>query len=59
MPKLPKENNSQNSYLETEKEHKKWFEMGTMGKQRGKPKAVPQDIKKSKGNTKHSLRKEK
>jgi hypothetical protein len=47
------------SYLETKKEHKKWFdsEVG-MGKQRGKPKAVPPKVKKAKGSMKHSLRKE-
>jgi len=50
----------QNNYLEIQKEHKKWFnsEVG-MGKQRGKPKAVPENIKKAKGTAKHSLRKEK
>lgn len=53
---MKKEN--QNSYLETQKEHKKWFEVGAMGKQRGKPKAVPQKIKKT-SFKKHSLRKEK
>ncbi len=37
-------------YLELKKEHKKWFdsEVG-MGKQRGKPKAVPAKIEKPKG----------
>lgn len=49
---------NQNSYLETQKEHKKWFEVGAMGKQRGKPKAVPPKIKKEKGSGKHRLRKE-
>jgi hypothetical protein len=38
-----------NPYLETDKEHKKWYELGMMGKQRGKPKAVPPKVKKSKG----------
>jgi len=42
-----------NAYLETQKEHKKWFdsEVG-MGKQRGKPKAVPPKMKKQKGDFK-------
>lgn len=48
-----------NSYLEIQKEHKKWYEVGAMGKQRGKPKSVPQNIKKTGGMKKHSLRKEK
>ncbi|MBM2821042.1 MAG: hypothetical protein HW405_802 [Candidatus Berkelbacteria bacterium] len=48
-----KQINNDNSYLETKKEHKKWFdsEVG-MGKQRGKPKAVPFNIKKAKGSFK-------
>jgi len=41
-----------NAYLETDKEHKKWYEIGAMGKQRGKPRAVPQNIKKAKGEFK-------
>lgn len=59
MPKLPQEDNKKNNYLETEKSHKDWFEVGAMGKQRGKPHAVPQNVKKAKGTAKHSLRKEK
>lgn len=54
-----KKSKAQNQYLETQKEHKKWFEVGAMGKQRGKPHAVPEKIKKVKGTAKHSLRKEK
>jgi len=48
-----------NPYLETDKEHKKWYdsEVG-MGKQRGKPKAVAQKIKKIKGDfSKHHHKK--
>ncbi len=48
-----------NNFLETQKEHKKWYEASGMGKQRGKPRAVPQNIKKQGGIKKHSLRKEK
>ena len=48
-----------NQFLETDKEHKKWYEVGGMGKQRGKPKAVPPKVRKEKGTAKHSLRKEK
>ena len=58
MPKLPKDQKF-NDYLETEKEHKKWYNVWEMGKQRGKPKAVPPKVKKEKGSGKHSLRKEK
>lgn len=57
MPKIKKAK-PQNQYLETEKSHKKWFEMG-MGKQLGKPHANPKNVKKAKGTAKHSLRKEK
>lgn len=42
--KLQKNDN----YLETQKEHKKWYEVGAMGKQRGKPHAISPNIKKSK-----------
>jgi hypothetical protein len=38
-----------NSYLETQKEHKDWYNVFEMGKQRGKPKSVPPKIKKEKG----------
>ncbi|MCL5407635.1 MAG: hypothetical protein M1429_04025 [Patescibacteria group bacterium] len=48
-----------NSFLETQKEHKKWYEVSGMGKQRGKPRAVPSNVKKPGGIKKHSLRKEK
>lgn len=41
-----------NPYLETNKPHKDWYEIGMMGKQRGKPKAVPPKVKKSKGDFK-------
>ena len=43
-------------YLELNKEHKKWYDGETgMGKQRGKPHAVPPKIKKQKGEHKCSL----
>ena len=58
MPKIKKAK-SQNPYLETEKQHKDWFNMGAMGKQLGKPKSNQKEIKKEKGTAKHSLRKEK
>ena len=54
-----KKNKPHEQYLETEKSHKDWFNMGAMGKQLGKPKSNPKEIKKSKGTAKHSLRKEK
>ncbi|MEK7142989.1 MAG: hypothetical protein AAB785_02135 [Patescibacteria group bacterium] len=38
-----------NPYLETQKEHKKWYNVWEMGKQRGKPKAVPPKALKKKG----------
>jgi len=47
------------TFLETEKEHKDWYDVTQMGKQRGTPKRVPVEGKKEKGNRKHSLRKEK
>ena len=42
-----------NRFLETNQPHKDWFdsEVG-MGKQRGKPRAVPSNIKKKKGEFK-------
>ncbi|KKQ74059.1 MAG: hypothetical protein US94_C0015G0007 [Berkelbacteria bacterium GW2011_GWB1_38_5] len=45
-----------NSFLETEKSHKNWYEIEVgMGKQRGKPRAVPSNVKKAKGEfKKHS-----
>lgn len=45
-------------YLEISKEHKKWYEIETgMGKQRGKPKAVPPKSPKKKGEfSKHHHR---
>lgn len=66
-PKQPKPNQAvnrdqkiieTNSYLELQKEHKKWYSAEGMGKQRGKPKAISSNIKKEKGSRKHSLRKE-
>lgn len=36
-------------HLETDKVHKDWYEIGMMGKQRGKPKAVPPKTPKKKG----------
>jgi hypothetical protein len=39
-------------YLELDKGHRKWYEVGTMGKQRGKPKAVPPKNPKKKGEFK-------
>ena len=52
-PKKPKNPKSQiaptNPYLETQKEHKKWYNVWEMGKQRGKPKAVPPKTLKQKG----------
>ncbi len=45
-----KKNKKSNPYLETQKEHKKWYDSETgMGKQRGKPRAVPPKAKKIKG----------
>lgn len=48
-----------NNYLETQKAHDKWYNIHEMGKQHGKPRAVPREIKKPGGTKKHSLRKEK
>lgn len=50
MSKQPKDESRSSDYLETDKAHKDWYdaEVG-MGKQRGKPKAVPANIKKAKG----------
>ena len=48
-----------NAYLETEKEHKKWYSGEGMGKMRGKPTMRFKNVKKKPGGTKHSLRKEK
>lgn len=47
------------AYLETEKEHKKWYNIHEMGKMRGEPRIAPREEKKAKGIQKHSLRKEK
>ncbi len=47
-----------NAYLELQKEHKKWYQKNQMGRQGGKPQMVARETKKSKGSTKHSLRKE-
>ena len=39
-----------NRFLQTQKEHKKWYDVEPgMGKQRGKPKAVPPKNPKKKG----------
>ena len=55
--KQNKKSDHVNPYLETDKEHKKWYEIGAMGKQRGKPKAVPPKIAKKKGEfSKHRHR---
>lgn len=48
-----------NTYLETQKPHKKWYDIREMGKQRGRPRLVPREQKKAGGTTRHSLRKEK
>ena len=48
-----------NAYLETQKEHKNWYNIHEMGKQRGEPRIAPREEKKVGGITKHSLRKEK
>lgn len=47
------------NYLETQRAHKKWYNISEMGKQRGKPHAIPPKIKKPVGQKKHHLRKEK
>lgn len=47
-----------NSFLETEKEHKDWYDVNQMGKQRGEKHLAPKEVKKKRGNKKHSLRKE-
>ena len=47
-----------NTFLETEKDHKKWYDANNMGKQQGRPKLVPRETKKPSGTKKHSLRKE-
>ena len=48
-----------NAYLKTELQHKDWYNITDMGKQRGKPHAVPPKVRKPGGTKKHSLRKEK
>lgn len=48
-----------NTYLKTDNQHKDWYNVHEMGKQGGKPKANPREIKKQSGTKKHSLRKEK
>ncbi|MCL5794983.1 MAG: hypothetical protein M1338_01350 [Patescibacteria group bacterium] len=35
-----------NAYLRLDREHKKWYRRGAMGKQRGKPKYAPPKEKK-------------
>ena len=55
MSKQTKKTKRTNPYLGTDKSHKDWYEIGAMGKQRGKPKAVPPKVKKTKGEfKKHS-----
>lgn len=46
------------TYLETEKNHKDWYQANQMGGQRNRPQMVPRDAKKPKGTKKHSTRKE-
>ena len=50
--------NKPNVLLETQKEHKDWYDRNA-GKMRGKPKMVQRETKKASGSRKHSLRKEK
>lgn len=52
MSKQIKKTKRTNPYLGTDKSHKDWYEIGAMGKQRGKPKAVPPKVKKQKGEFK-------
>ena len=47
------------NYLETQRSHDKWYNIHEMGKQRGKPRLMPREMKKAAGMKKHSLRKEK
>lgn len=47
-----------NVVLETEHQHKDWYNVNQMGRQGEKPVMVPREVKKTKGNRKHSLRKE-
>ena len=37
---------NEDSYLNLSKNHKDWYNISDMGKQRGKPHAVPQKVKK-------------
>ena len=46
------------TYLETEKEHKKWHNQNLMGKQGDRPRIFERESKKEKGTKKHSTRKE-
>lgn len=48
-----------NAYLELQKSHKNWYRKNQMGRQGGKPQMVARETKKTKGTSKHSLRKEK
>ncbi len=48
-----------NVLLETENQHKDWYDPSQIGKQRGRPVGRPSEIRKAKGTRKHSLRKEK
>lgn len=48
-----------NVILETEHEHKDWYNTNQMGRQGGKPNMVQRATKKPKGIRKHSVRKEK
>jgi len=47
-----------NSYLETQKQHKDWYNQNQMGRQGNRPNMVPKETKKAPGTHKHSLRKE-
>lgn len=46
-----------NVFLETEKNHKDWYDANQMGRQGGKPVNVSREMKKPKGAFKHSSRK--
>ncbi len=48
-----------NVLLETDKQHKDWYDPTQMGKSRGRPVGRPSEIRKPKGTRKHSMRKEK
>lgn len=53
MSKQQKDKKHGSEFLETQKSHKNWYDVESgMGKQRGKPKAVPPKVKKTKGEFK-------